>query len=98
MGNRRLQKLSVSALAISVLPLATFIPVLFNITLTEEVRSIWAGINILSVFMGMILSSICVKNRESRSIINIISAIISSFWVLLMGGIVVLALIINFIL
>ena len=96
MENKRLQKLSVAALVISVLPLATFVPILFNMTLTDGVRSVWAGVNILSVFVGLILSIICVKSRESRSVVNIVSTIISSFWVLLMGGIVVLALFLNF--
>ena len=67
MENKKLQKLSVAALVISVFPLMTFIPVLFNITLTDGVRSVWAGVNILSVFVGLILSVICVKSRDSRN-------------------------------
>lgn len=94
---KRLQRLSVAALIISVLPLATFIPVFLNITLTDGGRSVWAGINILSVFVGLILSIVCVKSRDSRSVVNIISTIISSFWVLLMGGIVALSLFISFV-
>lgn len=97
MENKRLQKLSVATLIISVLPLATFIPILFHITLTDGVRSIWAGVNIFSVFVGLILSIICVKSRDSRNMVNIISTIISSLWVLLMGGIIALALFINFV-
>lgn len=97
MENKKLQKLSVAALIISILPLMTFIPVLFNITLTDGVRSVWAGVNILSVFVGLILSVICVKSRDSRNVVNIVSTIMSSFWVLLMGGIVVLALFISFV-
>lgn len=97
MENKKLQKLSVAALIISVLPLATFIPVLFQITLTDGVRSVWAGLNILSVFTGVILSIICVKSRNSRSMVNIASTIISSFWVLLMGGIIALALFVSFV-
>ena len=97
MNHKKLQKLSMAALIISVLPLATFILTLFHITLTDSIRSVWAGVNILSVFIGLILSIICVKSRESRSAVNIISTIISSFWVLLIGGIVALALFINFV-
>lgn len=96
MENKKLQKLSVVALVISVLPLATFIPVLFQITLTDEVRSTWAGFNILSVFAGLILSIICVKSRDSRSAVNIVSTIISSFWMFLMCGMVALALFLSF--
>lgn len=97
MENKKSQKLSVAALIISILPLMTFIPVLLHITLTDGVRSIWAGANILSVFAGLILSVICVKSRDSRNVVNIIATIISSFWVLLMGGMVVLALFISFV-
>lgn len=98
MENKKYQKLSMAALIVSVLPLTTLIPVLFHITLTDGVRSIWAGANILSVFAGLILSILCVKNRESRNAVNIVSTIISSFWVLLMGGMVALALFISFVL
>lgn len=72
MENKKLQKLSVAALVISVLPLATFVPILFQITLTDGVRSMWAGINIFSIFVGLILSIVYVKNRDSRSVINIV--------------------------
>ena len=95
MENKKFQKLSVAALIISVLPLAPFSPVLFHITLTDWVRSVWAGANILSVFAGLILSVICVKSRDSRNVVNIVATIISSFWVLLMGGIIALALFIS---
>ncbi|MBE5962288.1 MAG: hypothetical protein E7256_13065 [Lachnospiraceae bacterium] len=98
MGNKKLQKLSATALIISVFPLITFIPVLLHITLTDGVRYVWAGANILSVFIGLILSIICVKDRNSRNVVNIVSTIISSFWVLLMGGMIVFALFIRFIL
>lgn len=70
MENKRLQKLSVAALIISVLPLVTFIPVLFHVTLTDGIRSIWAGVNIFSVLVGLILSIICVKSRDSRNVAN----------------------------
>ena len=95
MEKKKFQKLSIAALIISIFQLMTFIPVLFHITLTDGVRSVWAGINIVSVFTGLILSITCIKNSDSRSAINIISTIISSFWVLLMGGIIALALFIS---
>lgn len=97
MENKKLQKLSAAALIISILPLMTFIPVLLHITLTDGVHSVWAGVNILSVFAGLTLSIICVKSRDSRNVVNIVSTIISSFWVLLMGGMVALALFISFV-
>lgn len=97
MENKKLKPLSVAALVVSVLPLATLIPSLLKITLTDGVRSMWAGANVLFVVLGLVLSIICVRKKDSRSIINILSTAISSLWLLLMVGIVVLALFINFV-
>lgn len=96
MENKRLQKLSAAALIVSILPLTVFVPTLFHITLSDNARSILAGVNIFSVFLGLVLSVICVRNRNSRSVINILSTIISSFWLVLMCGIFILSLFINF--
>ena len=93
---RKLQKVSGAALIVSVLPLATLIPVLLKITLPDSVRSIWAVANIVFVLVGLCLSIVCVRNRESRGLMNIASTTISIFWVLLMIGIAVLALFLNF--
>lgn len=49
MENKKSKKLSIAAVAISILPLATLIPSLLNITLSDGVRSLWAGVNIVSV-------------------------------------------------
>ena len=97
MENKKLKPLSVVALVVSVLPLATLIPSFLKITLSDGVRSMWAGANILFVVLGLVLSIICVRNKGSRSIINILSTAISALWLLLMIGIVVLALFINFV-
>lgn len=97
MENRKLKPLSVAALIVSVLPLATLIPSFLKITLSDGVRSMWAGANILFVVLGLVLSIICVRSKDSRSIVNILSTAISSIWLLLMIGIVVLALFINFV-
>lgn len=97
MENKKLKPLSVVALAVSVLPLATLIPSFLKITLLDGVRSMWAGANILFVVLGLVLSIICVRSKDSRSIVNILSTAISSIWLLLMIGIVVLALFINFV-
>lgn len=96
MKNRRLKKLSIAALIFSILPLATLIPVLSHMTLADSVRTAWAGVNIFSVFLGLVLSGICIKNRGSRNIVSIISIVISSFWVVLMCGIVALAILLYF--
>ena len=97
MENKKLKPLSVAALVVSVLPLATLIPSFLKITLSDGVRSMWAGANILFVVLGLVLSIICVRNKDSRSIINILSTAISALWLLLMIGIIALALFINFV-
>lgn len=96
MVNRKLQKGSGAALIVSALPLATFIPVLLKITLPDGTRGIWSVANIVFVLVGLCLSIVCLRNHESRSAVNIASTIISIFWVLLMTGIAVLALFLNF--
>lgn len=93
---KKLQKLSLAALIVSVLPLATLIPVFLKITLPDGVRTVWAICNIGLAMAGLLLSVICVKNEESRSIVNIMSTIISVVLVLMMLGIVALALVLNF--
>ncbi|WP_333783078.1 hypothetical protein [Lutispora saccharofermentans] len=42
MENKKLQKVSMTELIVSFLPLATFIQVLLKITLLDRVHSIWA--------------------------------------------------------
>ena len=95
MKNKCIGKLNIVALTISVLPLATLIPAFLKIALPNEMRTIWAGTNIFFTLIGLLLSIICVWNRERRNAISIIALIVSLFWLLLMVGIVVLALILN---
>ena len=93
---KKLQKLSLAALIVSLLPLATLVPVFLKITLPDGVRTVWAVCNIVLVLAGLLLSVICVKSEESRSAINIMSSVISVALVLMMLGIVALALVLNF--
>ena len=93
---KKLQKLSLAALIVSLLPLATLIPVFLNVTLPDGVRSVWVIVNIASTLAGLLLSVICVKSEESRSIVNIMSTVISVALVLMILGIVALALFMNF--
>ncbi len=93
---KKLQKLSLAALIVSLLPLATLVPVFLNVTLPDGVRSVWAIVNIVSALVGVLLSVICVKSEESRSAVNITSTIVSVLLVLMMLGIVTLALVMNF--
>ena len=93
---KKLQKLSLAALIVSLLPLATLVPVFLEIALPDGARTVWAVCNIVLVLSGLLLSVICVKSEESRSGVNIMSTIISVVLALMMLGIVALALVLNF--
>lgn len=97
MEKKKLQSISIAALIVSILPLATLIPSFLHLSLAGGIRTVWAGANIVFVLLGLILSVVCVRNKESRSIINIVSTAISVFWLLLMVGIVALALFLSFV-
>ena len=96
MEKKKLQNISIAALIISVLPFATLIPVFLQIVLPDGLRTVWSGVNSACVITGLCLSIICVKDNESRSLINIISTIISALLFLLVSGIIVLALFLTF--
>lgn len=97
MEKKNLQTMSVTALILCILPLMTFIPVFLKITLSDGLRIAWAGANIICILLGLWLSVDCVKNRKSRSAVNIASTVISGFWLLMLVGIVALALFLNLI-
>lgn len=97
MEKKKLQSISIAALIVSILPLATLIPSFLHLSLADGIRTVWAGANIVFVLLGLILSVVCVRNRESRSVINIVSTAIRVFWLLLMVGIVALALFLSFV-
>lgn len=96
MDKKKLQNISVAALIICVLPFATLIPVFLQIVLPDGLRTVWSGVNIACVITGLCLSIICVKDNESRSLINIISTIISVLLLLLVIGIIILAMFLAF--
>ena len=97
MEKKKLQSVSIAALIVSILPLAALIPSFLHLSLSDGIRTVWAGANIVCVLLGLILSVVCVRSKESRSLINIASTAISVFWALLMVGIVVLALFLTFV-
>ena len=97
MKNKKMKSLSMVALIVSALPAAALIPAFFFFFLSDGVRTVWAGSNIIFVLLGLLLSVVCVRNKESRSTVNIISMVVSVLWILMMAGIVVLALFINFV-
>lgn len=92
MEKKKLQNISIAALMISMLPFAALIPAFLQIVLPHGLRMVWSGVNIVCVITGLCLSAICVKNSGSRSLVNILSTIISASLFLLAVGIVVLAL------
>ena len=94
-ATKKFHKLSLAALIVSLLPLATLVPVFLKITLPEGVRAVWAICNIVLALGGLLLSMVCVKSEESRSAVNILSTVISVALVLMMLGIVALALVLN---
>ena len=97
MEKKKLQSVSIAALIVSILPLVALVPSFLHFSLSDGVRTIWAGANIIFVLLGLILSAVCVRSKESRSIINIVSTAISAFWALLIVGMVALALFLTFI-
>ena len=52
---KKLQKLSLAALIVSLLPLATLVPVFLKITLPDGVRMVWAVCNIVLALVLMML-------------------------------------------
>lgn len=96
MENKKQKTLSLVSLIISIIPVATLIPMFLKITLPEGVSTAWAGVNIASAVVGLILSIVCVRSEESRNPVNIASTIVSAFWCLLLIGMLALALFLTF--
>ena len=93
---KKIKKLSLAALIVSLLPLVTLVPVFLKITLPDGVRTVWAVCNIVLALAGLLFSLVCVKSEESRSAVNIMSTVISVALVLMILGIVALAMALNF--
>ena len=73
MEKKKLQSVSIAALIVSILPLAALAPSLLHFSLSAGIRTAWAGANTVFVLLGLTLSVVCVRSKESRSIINIAS-------------------------
>ena len=87
---KKLQKLSLAALIVSLLPLATFVPVFLKITLPDGVRMVWAICNIVLALAGLLLSVICVKIEECPRAVNTMSTVCSGALVLMILGLLAL--------
>lgn len=68
MEKKKLQSVSIAALIVSILPLAALAPSLLHLSLSDGARTAWAGANVVFVLLVLILSVVCVRSRESRSI------------------------------
>lgn len=90
------QKLSLTALTVSLLPLLTLVPVFLKITLPDGVRTVWAACNIVLTLAGLLFSLVCVKSEKSRSVVNILSTIVSAALTLMIVGIAAFTLVLNF--
>ena len=54
MEKKKLQSVSIAALIVSILPLAALAPSLLHLSLSDGVRTAWAGANIVFVLLGLI--------------------------------------------
>lgn len=87
---------SVTALICSVFPMFSYLLAVLRIVLTPELQTALAGANILCTLLGLGLSLVCIKSRETRSVVNIFSAVLCSFWILMIVGFLALALVLSF--
>ena len=65
MEKKKLQSISIAALIVSILPLAALVPSFLHLSLSDGIRTVWAGANIVFVLLGLILSVVCVRNRKA---------------------------------
>ena len=64
MEKKKFQSVSIAALIVSIIPLAALAPSLLHLSLSDGVRTAWAGANIVFVLLGLILSVVCVRSRD----------------------------------
>jgi hypothetical protein len=95
MESKKANPISIVALIISILPTFTLIPVLLQITLSDGVRLVWVGFNMICVILGFVLSIIGIRRSERKEYIQKIAMGISGFWMLMVIGILAIALISN---
>lgn len=95
MENMKTIKASLIALIISIFPAATLIPVFLKITLPDVVRYVWVGINMGCILVGFVLSIVCTKSEKANHHVGKVALGISVFWLILVIGILLIALISN---
>lgn len=95
MGNKNVKQISTVALIISILPIFTLIPVFLDMSLPEGLRHTWAGFNMVCVFLGFVLSIIGIRRNKEKGYMKKVAMWISSFWMLMVTGVLLIALISN---
>ena len=95
MENKKANKTSVVAHIVSILPIFTITPVFLQITLSDGVRLVWGGFNMICVLLGFVLSIIGIRRSERKGHMEKLTMWISSFWMLMVVGILAIALISN---
>lgn len=77
--------------------MVSYVLPMFKISLISGAQTAIAGANIICTLMGFVLSIICVRKKETRNAVNIISTIVSALWLLLIVGVSVFALFLTFV-
>ena len=93
MENKKANQVSIVALITSILPVFTLIPVFLKMALPDGLRYTWAGFNMVCVLLGFVLSIIGIRQGKEKSHMNKIAMWISSFWLLMVIGILATVLI-----
>lgn len=91
-----LKPLSIIALICSIFPAMSYLLAMFSIDLSSGIQRVLVGVNIMCVILGLGLSGVCIRSNGIRNIINIVSIIISIFWLLLIVGLLIFALFLSY--
>ncbi len=59
MEKKKFQSVSIAALIVSIIPLAALAPSLLHLSLSDGVRTAWAGANIVFVLLGLMACTAC---------------------------------------
>ena len=66
MERKKLQSVSIAALIVSILPLAALAPSFLHLSLSDRVRTAWAGANIVFVLLGLIGGMCAEQGKPQR--------------------------------
>lgn len=94
MSENKTNKSSVLALLFALLPLTTIIINTLNIRLKGQNQMLVAVFNLFCVGIGLALSIINYKDKSRKNSLNTISLLLSTFWLILILGPIIIALIV----